>query len=63
MIFFLLNLDKLRTEKLRKFVRSLTSSLFKGTVSVVSSDPSCKEDSGRFIRVPLKALSDQVYIS
>ena len=35
-------------------------SFFKGTVSVISSDPLCKYDNARFTTVPLKALSDQV---
>ena len=33
---------------------------FKGTVSVISSDPPCKDDNARIITVPLKALSHQV---
>ena len=32
----------------------------KGTVSVISSDPPCKDDNVRFTTEPLKALSDQV---
>ena len=32
----------------------------KGTVSVTSNDPLCKEDNARFTTVPLKPLSDQV---
>ena len=34
----------------------------KGTVSVITSDPSCKDGNFRFATVPLKALSDQVWI-
>ena len=34
--------------------------VLKGTVSVISSDPPCKDDNARFSTVPLKALSDQV---
>ena len=34
--------------------------LFKGTVSVISSDSPYKDDNARFTTVPLKALSDQV---
>ena len=34
----------------------------KGTVRVISSDPPCKDDNVRFATVPLKALSDQVWI-
>ena len=33
----------------------------KGTASLISSDPPCKDDNARFTTVPLKALSDQVY--
>ena len=29
-------------------------------ISVISSDPPCKDGSSRFTRLPLKALSDQV---
>ena len=32
----------------------------KGTVSVISSDPSCKDGNVRFTTVTLKPLSDQV---
>ena len=34
--------------------------LLKGTVSVISSDPPCKDGNARFTTVSLKALSDQV---
>ena len=35
----------------------------RGTVSVISSDLSCKEDNPRFTTVPLKSYSDQsVYL-
>ena len=34
-------------------------SLFKGTVSIISSDARCKDDNTRFMPVTLKALSDQ----
>ena len=33
--------------------------MVKGTVSVISSGPQCKDDSARFPSVPLKFLSDQ----
>ena len=33
---------------------------FKGTVSVILSDPSGKNDNARFTTGPLKALSDQI---
>jgi len=33
--------------------------VIKGTVSVISSDPSCKDDSARFTIVPLKHLYGQ----
>ena len=33
--------------------------LLKGTVSVISSDSSCKDDDARFTTVPLKPFSDQ----
>ena len=36
--------------------------LVKGTVSVILSDPPCKDANARFTTVPLKALSDQVWI-
>ena len=32
----------------------------KCTVSVISSDPPCKDDNARFTKVPLKDLSNQV---
>ena len=32
----------------------------KGTVSVISCDPPCKDEKARFLTVSLKALSDQV---
>ena len=31
----------------------------KGTVSVISSDPQCKDGNTRFTMVPMKYLSDQ----
>ena len=34
----------------------------KGTVSVISRNPTCKDNSVRFTTVPLKALSDQCLI-
>ena len=33
--------------------------IIKGTVSVISSDPPCKDNNVRFTTVPLKTLSDQ----
>ena len=33
----------------------------KGTVSVISSNPLCKNGNARFTNLPLKALSDQVW--
>ena len=44
--------------KLRLYVQS--NSPFKGTVSLIPSDPLCKDGNARFTTVPLKALSDQV---
>ena len=41
-------------------LRLVLSFTRKGAVSVISSDPPCKDDNARFIKVPLKALSDQV---
>jgi hypothetical protein len=38
-----------------------TQSCIKGTVRVISSDPTCKDYSARFTMVSLKALSDQVW--
>jgi len=35
--------------------------LVKGTGSLISSDPPCKNGNTRFTTVPLKALSDQVW--
>ena len=35
-------------------------SKFKGTVSLISSDPPCKDGNARFTTVTLKALSDQI---
>ena len=35
---------------------------FKETVSVISSDPSCKDGNARFTTIPLKPLSDQVFV-
>ena len=35
------------------------NSNIKGTVSVISSDPPCKDSSIQFTTVPLKSLSDQ----
>ena len=32
-----------------------------GGLSVISSDPPCKDGSSRFTTVPLIALSDQIY--
>ena len=34
--------------------------MFKGTVSVISTDPTYKDGNAQFTPVPLKALSDQV---
>ena len=36
--------------------------MFKGIVSVISSDPPCKDDNAWFTTVPLKAVSDQILI-
>ena len=36
--------------------------MFKGTVSVLSIDPPCKDVKAGFTMIPLKALSDQVWI-
>ena len=36
--------------------------ILKGTVSVISSEPPCKDDIARFITLPLKALSYQIWI-
>ena len=36
--------------------------MFKKTVSVISSDPPCKDSNARFSMVFLTSLSDQVYI-
>jgi len=36
--------------------------MFKGIVSVISSDPPCKDDNARFTTVHFKALPDQVLI-
>ena len=33
--------------------------MHQGTVSVISSDYSCKDDNTRFTRITIKALSDQ----
>ena len=30
--------------------------LLKGTVSIISSDPPCKDDNARFTKVPLKSV-------
>ena len=35
---------------------------FKGTVSVISNDPPCKEGNVRFTTVPLKGLSNKAWI-
>ena len=35
---------------------------FKGTVSVISRDPSLKDGNDGFTAVPFKALSDQAFI-
>ena len=40
----------------------LKTTNFKGTVSVISCDPSCKDDNFWFTMVPFKAMSDQVWI-
>jgi len=36
----------------------LKEGVIKGTVSVISSDPPCKDGNARYTTVPLKALSD-----
>ena len=36
--------------------------MFKGTVIAMLSDPSCKDDNARFTTVPLKAMSEPVWI-
>ena len=36
--------------------------MIKGTVSVISSNPPCKDGNARFTTVPLKALCDQVWV-
>ena len=44
-----------------KFKNSIkVCSQVKGTVSVIASDPPCKDGNVRFTTVPWKALSDQV---
>ena len=47
---------------LNLFVPSVNSRSFyiKGTVSVITCDPPCKDGNIRFTAIPLKALSDQV---
>ena len=40
----------------------LIAIIIKGTVSVISSDPPCKDGNARFTTGPLKALPDQVWI-
>ena len=45
-----IKLFTLRIPKLYKFI--------KGTVSVISSDPKCKNGNAQFTTVPLKAMSD-----
>ena len=42
--------------------RRLNYLRIKGTVNVFSSDPTCTDGNVRFLTVPLKALSDQLYI-
>ena len=44
----------------RTFVSStLNFKAFKGTVSVISSDPQCKDGNVRFTTIPLLALTNQ----
>ena len=43
-------------------IQTWSDKAFKGTVSVVLSDPPCKDGNAWFTTVPLKALSDQVWI-
>ena len=47
----------MKTQKLCSFQRPY---LLKGTVSVISNDPSSKKEIFRFTKVPSKALSYQV---
>ena len=50
-----------RSLEAREFSHSgLNFFYIKGTVSVILSDPSCKEGNVRFTTVPYKPLSDQV---
>ena len=45
-----------------KEIETLTSQNFKGTVSVISSDPPCRDGISRFTTIPLKRQSDQFCI-
>ena len=49
-----------RSMEILAWLKILSYSQVKGTVSVISSDPPCKDGNVRFTMVLLKALSDQV---
>ena len=44
------------------FLKVQDKSFLKGTVRVISSDPSSKDVNARFTTIPLKALSDKIWI-
>ena len=44
-----------------KVIECLTRVLVKGTVSVISRDPTCKESNARFKPVTLKPFSDKQF--
>ena len=53
--------EEMNNNLLIKFrITEILNKLIKGTVTVISSDPTCRDDNVQFTSVPLKALSDQV---
>ena len=45
-----------------RFLSHISIIILKGTVSVISSDPQCKDGNARITSVPLKGLSDRVQV-
>ena len=48
---------------LNQRLKGIVNISYKETLSVIANDPPCKDGNGRFTTIPLKPLSDQVWIS
>ena len=58
-LILLIAINHVRKKAKGKYILEIEIDV-KGTVSVISSDPSCKDGNARYTIVALKALYDQV---